>query len=414
MTSMHTRTTCRICGGADLECYIDLGDQPPSNSFVPPAEAAALERFPLRVFLCKSCGLSQLLDIVSAESIFGDYAYLSSTSKALVRHYQSMVEQALARFAPAEGALAADIGCNDGITFSGYPKGRCRLLGVEPSSAADLARQAGFEVLQDFFGRALGEKLALSHGRASLLTTTNVLAHVDGIADFCAGVAAWLAPDGVWIVEFPYLVDMIEELYFDTIYHEHLSYLALSPLVQLCRQVGLKIFDVERIDFGASGPALRVFFGRADGPHAVTPAVTGMLAAESEWGLTSMARYRDFEGRAAELRNKVKSAIRSYRDKGEKVGAYCAPAKGNTLLNYFGLGPNEIFAISDNNPRKIGTLAPGSAIPVISDEDLVNSGARIALLLAWNYKEHFLKNAEFIKRGGRFLVPLPVMEVLPP
>ena len=223
------RDDCRICGATDLADYLDLGAQPPSNSFIAPDDIAAEQRFPLTVALCPACGNSQLRDVVSAEDIFDDYLYLSSTSGALVQHYGSLVADALALFEPSPGALVVDIGCNDGILLKGYPEGRVRALGVEPSSAADHARSAGFEVVDEFFGEALGRRIAESHGRAAIVTATNVFAHVDDIASFTRGVRELLADDGVFITEFPYLVDTVDRLYFDTVYHEHLSYLSLSP-----------------------------------------------------------------------------------------------------------------------------------------------------------------------------------------
>lgn len=407
------RDVCRICGSSHLELYLDLGAQPPSNSFIAAAEIAAEQRFPLRVYLCRECGLSQLLDLVSSEDIFDEYAYLSSTSRALCAHYQGLVDDALARFAVAEGALCADIGCNDGIMLNRYPAGRQRLLGIEPSSAGEYARRAGHEVVAEFFNAALGQRLRASHGPVALVTSTNVFAHVDDIASFAQGVANWLAADGVWIIEFPYLVDTVDRLYFDTVYHEHLSYLALTPLKTLFDRVGLRPFRVERVELGASGPALRLFVCAAASARTDDASIAAMLADEAAWGITAPARYHDFARRVAETRQALLALLAELKAKGEKVAAFCAPAKGNTLLNYLGVGPDDIFAVSENNDLKIGKLTPGSHIPVISDQALLDSGAGYALLLAWNYADFFLANSPFIKGGGRFIVPLPQPVIRP-
>jgi len=400
-------TSCRICDGGDLVEYLDLGDQPPANSFLAPDKTESEKLFPLKVALCRTCGLSQLLDVVSAEDIFDDYLYLASTSQALCDHYGGLIDAALERFGFADGALMVDVGCNDGIMLKRYPEGRFRLLGIEPSSAGDYAREAGFEVDASFFDKAAGERLAASHGAASIITATNVFAHVDDIRSFAAGVQTWLTDDGVFISEFPYLGDMLDKCYFDTIYHEHLSYLALTPLTRLFADLGLRAFRVERTEVGASGPALRLFTCQKDSPHQTDDTITAMLADEERWGVTEPARYQEFAARVAAVKEALLSQIARLRQDGHKIGAYCAPAKGNTLLNYLGLGTDDIIAVSDNNELKIGTLTPGTHIPVISEDDFQNTGVTHALLLAWNYADFFMENAEYIKSGGKFIIPLP-------
>ncbi len=409
----HRRTTCRICGSGHLHEYLDLGDQPPSNSFIDAGEIAGEQTFPLKTVLCTNCGLSQLSDVVSAADIFDDYLYLASTSKALCRHYTEMVGALLARFEPAEGSLVVDIGCNDGILLKGYPKDKYRILGVEPSSAGDYARKEGFEVVPAFFEESLGRRIAESHGGAALVTATNVYAHVDDIASFTRGIAGLLAPEGVYVTEFPYLGDMLESCYFDTIYHEHLSYLALTPLVRLFADCGLKAIRVERTEVGASGPALRLFACRQDSPHQPDETVAGLLASEEAWGVRRPERYAAFAARVAEVRRELLETLAALKRDGRKVGAYTAPAKGNTLLNYLGLSAADIVAVSDNNELKVGKLTPGTHIPIVSDEAFLGLGISHALLLAWNYADFFVGNADFVKQGGKFIVPLPEIAIRP-
>jgi len=407
------RGDCRICGSTNLTPYLDLGGQPPSNSFIEPSQIASEQVFPLTVYLCGDCGLSQLLDVVSATDIFDDYLYLSSTSKALCAHYQGLVSSVLADFQPAEGALAVDIGCNDGIMLNRYPEGRYRLLGIEPSSAGEYARKAGFEVVDGFFTDALGSELQQSHGGAAIVTATNVFAHVDDIRSFAAGIRNLLAPDGVAIFEFPYLADMLEQHYFDTIYHEHLCYLALSPLDHLFSETGLRAFRVGRTDMGASGPALRLFVCHAGAAFETEPPVTALMDSERAWGVKSLGRYQKFAAEVAEIKGRVLALISQVRDQGHKIGAFGAPAKGNTLLNYLGLGAGDILAAAENNDLKIGKVTPGSHIPVVGDEEFLAAGISHALLLSWNYLDFFLENAEFIRRGGKFIVPLPKPGIRP-
>lgn len=410
----HRRETCRICGGSDLARYLDLGAQPPSNAFVLPDEVADEESFPLEVFLCRQCGLSQLGHVVAAADIFDDYGYLSSTSEALCRHYQDLIDKALATFAPTEAALMVDIGCNDGIMLKAYPADRYRLLGIEPSSAGAYARDAGFEVIDAFFDADVGNRLRDSHGPAALITATNVFAHVDDIAGFAAGARALLADDGVFILEFPYLGDMLVHGYFDTVYHEHLSYLALTPLVRLFGDVGLKAIAVEHHPIGASGPGLRVFARRDDSvATAAAVGVAALLAEEGDWGITAPPAYDAFAHRVDELKGRIAALVRSLNDSGHRVGAFGAPAKGNTLLNSLGLSGDDIVAAAENNDLKIGKLTPGSHIPVVDDDTFLEADVSHALLLAWNYTDYFLANAAFIKSGGKFIIPLPEPHIRP-
>ena len=404
---------CRICASRDLSDYLDLGPQPPSNAFIRPADLAFEARFPLVIALCRRCGLSQLRDVVFAEDIFGDYLYLSSTSKALCEHYRALVDSAVSAFGCADNALMVDIGCNDGIVLACYPKNRFRLLGIEPSSAGAYARRAGFEVIPEFFDRTLGARIATERGGAAVVTATNVFAHVNDIVSFAEGVREMLAPDGVYIAEFPYLPDTVDGLYFDTIYHEHLSYLALAPLDRLFAATGLRAFRAERIHLGASGPALRLFACRKEAPRAEEPSIRDLRSFEASWGIECESVYRRFAGRVADSRHRMRGLLADLRARKARIGGYCAPAKGNTLLNYIGLGPTDIEAIAENNPLKIGLLTPGSHIPIVSDDEFLARGFTHALLLAWNYADFFLANAEFVKRGGRFIVPLPEPSVRP-
>jgi len=312
-----------------------------------------------------------------------------------------------------KGGLLVDIGCNDGVLLKGYPPGRFRLLGVEPSSVGKYAEEAGFDVLTAFFNEDTGGRIRESHGGADIVTATNVFAHVDDIRSFARGIEALLDDDGVYITEFPYLLEMVENLFFDTIYHEHLSYLALAPLVRLFADTGLRAFRVERVDLGASGPALRLFVCRDGAGHAVEDSITQMLADERAWGIDDPARYEEFASRVADVKERILELVARLRNEGHKIGAYCAPAKGNTLLNYVGLGPEDIVAVSDSNDLKVGKVTPGSHIPIVSDQEFLDAGITHALLLAWNYLDFFLENADFIKRGGRFIVPLPMPRIAP-
>lgn len=405
--------TCRICGGNELIRYLSLGDQPPSNAFISETQIVDEKRFPLDVYLCTGCGLSQLLDIVSSEDIFDDYAYLSSTSRALCDHYQGMIDDVLALLKPAAKSLVIDIGCNDGITLNCYPPDTYQRLGIEPSNAGHYARERGFEVVERFFNEQCGRDIAKSHGSAKIVTATNVFAHVDDIAGFATGVREVLTEDGVFVIEFPYLVDMIEALYFDTIYHEHLSYLSLAPLDVLFSKIGLRAFRVDRTEVGASGPALRLFVCKQNAPFTDDQSVTDLRAAESAWGIKNIEAYQQFAGRVRETGESLVALMNDLKATGAKIAAYGAPAKGNTLLNFIKANTSLIDVVAENNELKIGKVTPGTHLPIVSDDDFLAGGYSYALLLAWNYLDFFLEKSPYIKNGGRFIVPVPKPTLCP-
>jgi hypothetical protein len=410
---VNKRTTCRICGGSELALYLDLGDQPTSNGFISPSDVTGEQSFPLQVYLCKDCGLSQLIHVVSASDIFDDYAYLSSTSTALRNHYQGMVDSVLSQHETDENELVIDIGCNDGILLNRYPKDRYRLLGIEPSSAGKYAKDSGLEVITEFFDENLGKVIQQSHGGAKIITATNVFAHVDNIHSFAFGIKELLAEDGVFVLEFPYLDDMLEHGYFDTIYHEHLCYLALTPLMHLFQQTGLRAFNAERTDVGASGPALRLFVCLENARFKSEKVIQNLLDEETTWGVKHLERYKKFAATANNVKQQILKLIGELNKTGHKIGAFGAPAKGNTLLNFLGLSPSDIIAVAENNELKIGKLTPGSHIPIIGDEKFMGSGISHALLLSWNYAEFFLKNSKFVLNGGKFIIPLPDLCIRP-
>lgn len=410
----YERSNCRFCGSERLDLYLDLGDQPPSNSFVNPEEAHQERRYPLKVFLCRQCGLSQLLGVVSASQTFDDYQYLSSTSKALIQHYQTLVDYLIGRFKPKESSCFLDIGCNDGIMLNRYPKSAGKTIGVEPSKVAALARQAGHQIYNEFFGSALAKTIVAEHGMMRIVTATNVFAHIDEIHDVVEGVRLLVGDEGVFVIEAPYVVDMVENNYFDTVYHEHLCYLAVTPLCRLMAMHGMEVFDVERVAVGASGPAIRVFCRGSRAGEAPTTAVQGFLDFEARWGLLDLSPYNAFAKRLDGIRDGLLRLIRGLIASGAKIGAYGAPAKGNTLLNTFHLGPDLITeGVAETNSVKQGKLTPGSHLPIISEAEFLKRRPSHALLLTWNYLEFFLKNSPYIEQGGRFIVPLPQPAIHP-
>ncbi len=412
-TLAKKNTACRYCGSKKLTKFLSLGDQPPSNSFIPLDKVRSEKRYPLDVYLCRYCFLVQLVDVVPAEIIFDDYLYLSSSSKALKEHYASLAQILTTRFNLKAGDVVVDIGCNDGILLDGYLLPGLVRLGVEPSKVAEIAIAAGFTVFKSFFTIKTASEIVKKYKTAKVVTATNVFAHVDDIGGFVAGLPALLGEDGVFVIEAPYLIDLIDQTLFDTIYHEHLCYLSLTPMVPFLKHFGLRVFDVERIPFGASGPAIRVFIQRETGKQTVKESVAKMLGDEKKWGVGDIKTYSLYAQKVKKVKKEVLVLIKRIRDSGSRLGGYGAPAKGNTLLNYFGITPKIIDCIAETNTVKQGLLTPGSHIPIISEEEFIRTMPEYALLLSWNYLDFFLNKSEYIKKGGKFIVPLPKPRIAP-
>ena len=393
--------------------FLSLGEQPPSNSFLRVDQIGDEESFPLEVYLCKSCCLVQLVDVVPGDVIFDDYVYLASESKALVAHYQGLVDGLSTDCKLQAGDVVVDIGCNDGIMLNRYRTDGVIRVGVEPSSVAAIAMDHGLNVLKTFFGTEAAAEIVQNYGRARVVTATNVYAHVDDMDAFTAGIPELLADDGIFVIEASYLCDLIDQVLFDTIYHEHLCYLSLTPMVPFLGRHGLRVIDVAKIPFGASGPAFRAIIARADGPHVVSESVESFLADERAWGIADLEKYEGYAMQVRTVRTELLKLMNQLRDDGFTLGGYGAPAKGNTLLNYLGVTSRDIEAIAETNVLKQGTVTPGSHVPIISEDEFLARSFDYALLLSWNYLDFFLEKSPYIKQGGRFIVPLPTPRIAP-
>lgn len=406
---------CRICGSAHLEKYLDLGAQPPSNSFLYPDQVSTEKKYPLEVLLCTDCGLSQLSTTVSSQEIFIEYAYRSSSSRALIQSFSelaSKVDELVKSRNGKRSKLIVDIGCNDGLLLHQFKNSDLKLLGVEPSSAAEVAQSSGLVVEQLFFDNVSAISLRENYGPATCLIVTNVLAHVPDIRSFVQGISHWLAHDGVFIVEFPYVLDMVKNRWFDTVYHEHRSYLAITPLKTLFHDYDLEIFDIEKCEVGGSGPFLRVYVQKKPKVSSVQyEIVEHYIEEENIFNITNPGSYFSFSQQVQRLADSVNNQLNSWIKDGKTVGGFGAPAKGNTFLNYLGLGPSQISLIADNTVEKIGKITPGSHIAIVTDEEFIQRKFDVALLLSWNYLDYFLENANYIKQGGLFYVPFPTPRV---
>jgi hypothetical protein len=401
--------TCRLCHGTSFQKYLDLGFTPPADAFI---RAQALQEpetaYPLEVHLCLNCGLSQLGYIVSPSVLYQhDYPYESSTTKAGRTHFFNLAATAAARFAAIPGkSLAVDIGSNVGVLLDGFKAKGCRVLGVEPASnIASIAVGRGIETINDFFAPSLAATIVETHGRAAIVTATNVFAHVDDLDAFMEGIEMLLESNGVLIIEAPHFQKLVQNLEYDTIYHEHLSYIAVRPLKSLFDRYGYEIFDVEEV--GIHGGSLRIYIGRI-GQHPVTPHPKALVESEERDGLFELRRLQAFAQSVSDHRWALVDMLRTLKASGHTIAAVSAPAKGMTLLNYCRIGTDLIDFVTEKSRLKIGRYTPGMHIPVLPDVALMNQQPDYALLLAWNFATEIMDNLkDYKQRGGKFILPIP-------
>ena len=405
---------CRHCDRPVTLQLVDLGTSPPSNAYLPPERLHAPEAwFPLKVLVCEGCWLAQTEDVADASLYFdAGYAYFSGYSRTWLDHCQGYVEAMTDRFSLTPASHVVEVAANDGSLLQFVRERGIPCLGVEPTaSTAAAARDKGLEVMEEFFGVALARRLAAAGRRADLTAANNVLAHVPDINDFTAGFASLLTDDGVATFEFPHLLKLLEQTQFDTIYHEHFSYLSLTAVTTIFAANGLSVFDVEELP--THGGSLRVFAQRADtGRRPVATSVAGMLAREAEAGLRSRAAYEDFQRRAERVKHEFLEFLLAARREGRTVAAYGAAAKGNTLLNFAGVRPELIACVADRNPAKQGKRLPGSRIPVVDEQALEALRPDYVVILPWNIREEVIGQLAGLRaRGTRFVTAIPSLKV---
>ncbi|MEM9800021.1 MAG: class I SAM-dependent methyltransferase [Planctomycetota bacterium] len=406
-------TCCRFCGAPLQDRFVDLGMSPLCESFLKADELNRGETFyPLNVWVCRECKLVQLEEYVSPGEIFDDYAYFSSFSDSWLRHASRYCEMATERFGLDASSFVVELASNDGYLLRNFVEAGVPCLGIEPShTVADAAKEAGIDTVVRFFGRELATELAAERGRPDLLLGNNVLAHVPDINDFVGGMKILLAETGVITMEFPHLLRMMDENQFDTIYHEHFSYLSLLTTSAIFRHHGLEVFDVEELP--SHGGSLRVFTQHEGGPRAIEPAVEALIAEEKERGLDSLEGYAGFTPRVEKTKRDLLRYLIQAREEGKRVVAYGAPGKGNTLLNYCGIRSDLIEYAVDRNPYKHGRFTPGTHIPIHPPEKLDEDRPDVIVILPWNLQKEITKQlAHACDWGAKFVVPIPELEVI--
>jgi SAM-dependent methyltransferase len=404
---------CRQCGTTLEHSVLDLGFAPPSNAYLTSDDLARPERsYPLRIKVCDQCWLVQTEDFAQADELFTrDYAYFSSTSRICVEHAERYVAKITRELGLCNGSMVIEVASNDGYLLKNFVAAGVPCLGIEPTdSTAEAAVKLGIPVLREFFGEELGAQLAAELRLADLIIGNNVYAHVPDINDFTRGLSAALKPGGTITLEFPHLKRLIEHTQFDTVYHEHFSYLSLFTVNRIFNTAGLRVWDVEKLS--THGGSLRVYGCHEDDPRPVSAAVDELLAQERDCDLQTLTPYRDFQARADEVKDNLLTFLIEQKRAGKKVAGYGAAAKGNTLLNYAGVKPDLLPYICDAAVAKQGKFMPGSHIPILPPYALMQDPPDYVLILPWNIAAEVMQqNAELSARGTRFVTAVPKLEV---
>ncbi|RCG25479.1 class I SAM-dependent methyltransferase [Streptomyces diacarni] len=404
--------TCRVCERDDWQDVVSFGPVPLANQFLPQADSYDERFYPLGVRSCRSCRLMSLTHVVDPQILFRDYLYVTPDSEMITRHMRYVVDVCRERFEMPRDGLVVEFGSNTGRQLMAFRDTGMRTVGVDPArNLAAVAMADGIETVPEFFSAEAGASIKADHGPARLVLGRHVFAHVDDIAEIAAGARELLSPQGVLAIEVPYALDLLEKTSFDTIYHEHLSYLTVGTLVTFFERHGLRVVDVERL--AVHGGSILVFVGHADGPWPVRPIVDELLETEQRAGMHLDATYEGFARNVAEIRAELPALLRGLVAQGKRIAGYGAPAKGNTILNVCGIGLDELEFCIDTTDLKQGKVLPGTHVPVHPPEYAKEHAPDFYLLLAWNYAEEIIgKESAFRDSGGRFILPIPEPVIL--
>lgn len=399
---------CRLCDSENLTRFLDLGQTPPSDAFLKEEHLDDPEPcYPLAVVQCGSCGFVQLDHVVDPAILYqNDYPYEASTTLTGQDHFSQFAKQVVHGHGVAPGGLVIDIGSNVGVLLGAFKNEGMRVLGIDP--AENIARKAcanGIETIADFITPDLARTITENHGMAEVVTGSNVFAHIDDLNALMVSVDELLSDNGIFVIEVPHLLTFLENLEYDTVYHEHLSYVSATPLAPFFRRFGMEIFDI--LPVYIHGGSIRIFVAR-EGRHDVTDGVRNMLNTEKEMRIHDLDRLQEFARKVEKHRGDLTELLQSLKKQGSRIAGVSAPAKGMTLLNYCKIGTETLEFLTEKSALKIGKYAPGTHLPILPDEALTEQDIDYALVLAWNFKDEIMRNqTEFVEKGGKFIIPIP-------
>lgn len=406
------RDTCRLCGSRNRELALPLEPTPSGEDYVTADQLSQPQQlFPMDLFLCRDCGHAEFPDVIDPDLLYRNYKYQTSISLGLVEHFGRYADAVLTAVQPTAGSLVMDVGSNDGSLLKFFKARGHRVLGVDPATAvARQATEAGVETLPTYFTAQRARELRGERGQVAILTANNVFANIDNLTDFAAGIRELLAPDGVFVFETSYLLDVLSKMLIETFFHEHLSYFSVRPLQAYFHRHGIELFDVHRV--ATKGGSIRGFVQMAGGSRPVKPAVVEQIALEEKAGLSRPETYRACQERVKGIKNELHSRIAEWKKQGKVIAGYGASVGVTTLLFQFDLGQLIEFLV-DDNPVRHGLYSPGHHIPVLPSDALYTRKADYVVVLAWAYLDPIRKkHQEFMAQGGRFVVPLPEVRVV--
>ncbi len=398
------KTTCRVCEGTDLVKILDLDSTPPANAYLSKDDLNKSESsFPLALYFCRTCSLAQLLDVVDPEILFKDYHFLTSASAPSVEHFKNYAKDVIKPLISSKDDLVIDIGGNDGVLLS-FVKDYARVLNVDPAdNLATLSEEKGVPFYSAFFTSQTADDILAKYGQVKVVVANNVFAHTDPIRDVFKGVSKLIKEDGTFIFEVHWAKHLIDEGAFDQIYHEHLCFYSLHAAKHLVEASGMKIFDVEVVPM--QGLSLRVYVSKNRSP---SDRVSQILKQEEELGMTSETTYYEFAENVHKNKDEVIELLKELKEQGKKIVGYGAPAKGNTLLNYYGIGTETLDYLTDTTDLKQGLYSPGMHIPIVPPDRLLTDTPDYILLLAWNFKDAILEKEKALRdKGVKFIITVP-------
>ncbi len=401
---------CRLCKSIDLKPVIDLGNSPPPNNLLKKKDLNSKENiFPLKVNFCKDCGQLQLSHVVNPELMFSSYTYLSSVMKD---HFVTYAETVIKKIKPTKMSLVVEIGSNDGTLLKEFKKGGLKVLGVDP--AKNIARTAtaeGIYTIADFFNTKISAKIVKKYGKAQIIPANNVFAHINDLDEIVKAVNILLDDNGVFIIEFPYVLNLIKDNVFDSIYHEHLSYLAISPLSKFFQRFKMKIVDIKKTP--VQGGSLMIFVQKSIGKFKTSKSVSKYLKLEKENKLNKIPTYDIFFKKIKKTKTDLNKMLLKLKKQGKKIAGYGAPGRSTTLLNYFAIDKKILEYIVDDNPLKVGLFTPGTHIPILKVAEIKKNPPDYLLILSWNYAKPIIQKLEYYKRaGGKFIIPVPKPKII--
>lgn len=402
---------CQVCSGENLYNFLSLGNHPPSDNFLVKEELQKQEpKYPLDLYFCENCNLVQLGHVVDPSKLFTDhFVYTTNSNEELVQNFSDLVKSVVKKFNVEKKDFAVDIGSNDGTLLNNYVDYGIKILGIDPSKAAEIALKKNIPTLQDFFNKKTAEKIVAKHGKAKIITATNVFAHVNKLESFMNGINVLLEENGVMVEESHYILSMIENMQFDSIYLEHLRYYSLKPLVFLFNKFGMDVFDACRIK--THGGSLRVFACKK-GAFKISKNVSKILEEEKKFGLYTKECYDAFAKRIKDNREKLLGLLLKIKKEGKRIYGIGAPAKGNTLLNFCGIGSDIIEFLVEKPNMKIGKYSPGMHIKIVDESNLFEKQPEYAVLLTWNLEKIIVPKLRAKGYKGKIIVPVPSPRIL--